>query len=122
MRIILVPVIAALASGCGKTTPTLAGGKPVAHWVQMLQDRDPAARKVAVVKLGNVGTADDAALPALLGALKDVDVEVRCAAVLALVKFERDTAGIEPALAEIDRNDPSPRVRALAGKALARFR
>src|SRR5439155_16911918 len=82
----LVVSSAALLGGCGKEQPMLAGGKPVSHWVQALQNPDPKVRKQAAFKLGNVGPADPTALPALIEALKDRDAGVRREAILALLK------------------------------------
>jgi HEAT repeat protein len=113
---------AALAAGCGPARPTLAGGKPVDHWVQALRDADARVRRNAAFKLGNVGSCDPAALPALLGALHDPDAGVRCQAILALVKFGPEAREAAPALARLQRHDPSARVRTYAGKALARLR
>src|SRR5881227_3285521 len=47
-----------LVSGCNKERPSLAGGKPVRHWVEALKEPDVKRRKTAVNKLGNVGPAD----------------------------------------------------------------
>jgi HEAT repeat protein len=113
---------AALAAGCGPARPTLAGGKPVDHWVRALGGADAKARSNAAFKLGNVGPGDPAALPALLGALRDPDAGVRCQAILALVKFGPAAREAVPILAEVQRHHRSARVRAYAGKAVARLR
>ena len=38
-KVLLTPLLllAALPGGCGKARPTLAGGKPVSHWVRALE-------------------------------------------------------------------------------------
>ena len=87
-------LLLATVCGCGKEQPTLSGGKPVGHWVRTLQDPIPKMRKQAAFKLGNVGTSDPVALPALIGALKDRDAGVRREAVLAAL----DTAVVLKAL------------------------
>ena len=66
----LIVAALTLAAGCGPAAPTLSGGKPVSHWVQALHDPDPKKREEAVEKLGNVGSADPAAYPALTGGAK----------------------------------------------------
>ena len=99
----------------------LAGGKPVEHWLQALQDPDAKVRKVAVTKLGNVGTADPAALPAILSALKDPDADVRGEVILALMKFGTLTQEEISALTEMKDRDADPHVRALAIKALEKL-
>jgi HEAT repeat protein len=109
-------------SGCGSSPPMLAGGKPVAHWVQALQDPDARVRKKAAFKLGNVGTADPAAFPALVGALKDKDAAVRCEAILALVKFGSAAQDAVHLLTEMQEKDRDAKVRSCAAKALEALR
>jgi HEAT repeat protein len=116
----LVGMLTALA-GCGGATPTMAGGKPVAHWVEQMRSPDARARKRAVEKLGNVGPADPAALPAVLAALKDVDAAVRGAAVLALMKFGPEARQAADTLAELRQRDRSPQVRDYAARALKKI-
>jgi HEAT repeat protein len=107
------------ACGCGRATPTLAGGKPVSHWVQALQSPDAATRKHAVTKLGNVGRADPEAFPALLGALKDRDAAVRREAILAVMKAGPDAKEAVPVLTELQQKDRDSQVRTYAARALA---
>jgi HEAT repeat protein len=121
MRIFALLVLVLAASGCGKPGPTLAGGKPIADWVKALQDPDAKTRKTAAMKLGNVGSTDPAAFPALLGALKDRDAGVRCDVILALVKFGPDAKDAAPALDHVRKNDPNAKVRDYAAKALEKI-
>jgi HEAT repeat protein len=113
--------LAILASGCGQTQPTMVGGKPVSQWLKALQEPDAKVRKTAVVKLGNVGTADPAALPAVIGALKDPDAAVRCEAILALVKCGPAAAEAIPALTDLQQRDPNAQVRHYAAKAIEKL-
>jgi HEAT repeat protein len=107
--------------GCTQTPPpTLSGGKPVAYWLKALQSADAKARQEAVFKLGNVGSADPSAYPAVFGALKDSSAKVRREAVLSLMKFGDEARDAAPALRELER-DPDATVRAYAAKALAKF-
>jgi HEAT repeat protein len=119
MRQMLFVVIVAVA-GCGQVAPTQVGGKPVSHWVQALQDRDPRVRKKAVDKLGNVGTADPAVVPALIAAVKDRDAGVRAEAVLRLLQLGPAARDAVPALTEAQK-DRDPTVRAHAARALQRI-
>jgi HEAT repeat protein len=105
--------------GCGKPAAPTAGGKPVQHWLGALKDPDARVRKKAATKLGNVGIADPAAVPALVAALKDPDARVRGEAVLALARIGRAAKEAAPALAEA-RSDPDPTVRSYADRALAK--
>lgn len=108
-------------SGCGPVRPTLAGGKPVGHWVQALRNPDVKVRKQAAFKLGNVGPTDSAALPALMAALKDRDARVRREAILALVKCGPGAKDAIPELIEVHRKDRDAKVREYAEKALEKL-
>jgi HEAT repeat protein len=119
MRIRGLLVLAALTAGCGTDRPITAGGKPVSHWVEALKAPEAQVRRTAARKLGNVGTSDETALPALLGALDDRDAGVRCEVILALVKFGPDARETIGPLAVVRERDASAQVRAYAGKALA---
>jgi HEAT repeat protein len=121
MRYFILATLLLSLAGCTKSAATLSGGKPVSHWVQALHDPDSKARKHAVSKLGNVGTADSAAFPALLEALKDRDPQVRCEVVTALLKFGPKSREAIPALTELQRSDRSPQVRQYASRALAQL-
>jgi HEAT repeat protein len=123
MRCVLICVglIGFFLSGCGQSSAPLAGGKPIAHWLQALHDPDVKVRKNAVIKLGNVGTSDPAVLPALTSALKDVDANVRCEAILALVKSGPAASETILALAEMKRKDPNLKVRTYAAQALEKI-
>jgi HEAT repeat protein len=111
-------ISAAFALGCGPAAPTMAGGKPTSHWVDALRDPDPKKREEAVEKLGNVGSADPTAYPALVGALKDPSPRVRGAVVLALGKPGSAAKAAVPALQDLKEHDPDPGVRQYAAKAL----
>ncbi len=114
---VLVPL-----AGCGGPRPILAGGRPVGYWVRALRDPDAGLRVKAVFKLGNVGPADPAAYPAVAAALDDADARVRGAAVQAVLKFGDQAREAVPALERLARQDPDPRVRAYATKALSNLR
>ena len=92
------------------------------HWVRALQCPDAKTRRHAALKLGNVGTADPAALPALITALKDRDPDVRREAILALVKLGPAARDAVPSLDAIQRHDTTAQVRSYAAKALAKLR
>jgi HEAT repeat protein len=119
MRWLLLTGVLLLPLGCGPAAPTLAHGKPVAHWVEELRQPNAVQRKKAVHVLGNVGTADPAVLPALTAAVKDRDTGVRGEAVLALLKMGPAARDAVPVLREAEK-DRDPHVRANATKALAR--
>lgn len=115
---LLIGMTLALSAGCGPAAPTLAGGKPVSHWVDALHDADPKKREEAVEKLGNVGAADPAAFPALVGALKDPSARVRGAAILRIVKSGPAAKAAVPTLQDLKDHDPDAGVRDYAAKAL----
>jgi HEAT repeat protein len=112
--------LGALASGCGKKEPLLSHGQPVSHWLGVLKDPNPQARKKAVTALGHVGAADPDAIPAVVGAVKDPDPAVRAEAVLALLNLGPVAKEAVPILEEA-RSDRDPKVREYAWKALERI-
>jgi HEAT repeat protein len=123
-RVLLVVAVGLIAclSGCGEAQPLTAGGKPVSHWVQALQGPDAKARKKAATELGNVGSADPAAVPALAGALKDRDAGVRAEAALALLRIGPAAREAVPALEEAAQKDREAKVRDYAARALEKVR
>jgi HEAT repeat protein len=119
MRSFFLGSLLVLLGGCSQKEPVVAHGKPVSHWVDALHQGDARVRKKAVVALGHVGTADPAALPALMGAVKDRDVEVRREAVLALLNVGPQAREAISVLDEA-RKDVDVKVRTYAVKALRR--
>jgi HEAT repeat protein len=114
----LAVLLIVAACGCGTSEPTLAGGKPVSYWVEQLQHSDAAKRKLAVQKLGNVGSTQPAVVPGLLGALKDRDAIVRREAILALLKCGPAAQDAVPAITDLRDHDRDATVRSHAAKAL----
>ncbi len=122
MRIVLM-IVLLVVFGCGRgATPTLAGGKPVSHWVEAMQSSDATLRKEAVFKLGNVGPSDPTVLSTVVGALKDKDAAVRSEAILAIVKFGDEAREGLLALTELRDRDRDPKVRNYAAKALEKIK
>jgi HEAT repeat protein len=116
----LLPIfvfLLALSGGCHRAPPTMAGGK----WAATLNDSDPRQRQKAAFTLGNIGASDKAAFPALLGALHDEAPEVRCEAILAILKFGQSASAAIPNLVELRDSDSDARVREYADKALAKL-
>jgi HEAT repeat protein len=109
-----------LLAGCGETAPVVSHGKPVSYWVEALRAGDVRVRKQAVLALGHVGSADPAAVPALIGAVKDREVEVRRAAVLALLNLGPQAREAVPVLTAAQK-DVDTKVRSYAVKALERI-
>jgi HEAT repeat protein len=120
-RIGALLAILALTSGCGPAAPTLAGGKPVSHWLRALHGADPKERREAADKLGNVGPTDPAVVPALVEALHDSDARVREAAILGLVRCGAAAKTAVPALQDLKAHDPDLVVRDYAGRALEKI-
>ncbi len=117
MRFSSLGIVLILCCGCSQAPESLrSGGKSIDHWLQRVHDRDAKVRKEAVTKLGNVGTEDPAARPAVIGALKDADLSVRLQAVQALARALDDSQAVE-ALREATK-DKAAKVRDLAAKAL----
>jgi HEAT repeat protein len=120
-RLVLTACLLAALAGCGRTPPTLAGGKPVSYWLEAVRGPDARLRKTAVFKLGNVGPGEAAVVPALLGALKDRDAAVRREAILALMKCGPDARDAVPALTDLRQHDRDAQVRAYAARALEKL-
>ena len=110
-----------LTAGCGPAAPTLAGGKPVSHWLEALHAADPKERGEAAEELGRVGPADPSACPALIAALQDPDARVRGKAVVGLVQCGPAAKAAAPALQGLQAHDPDPGVRDYAAKALKKI-
>jgi HEAT repeat protein len=117
---IIVLVAGSVVAGCGKNQPVQAHDKPVSYWLEELKKPDAKSRKKAVLALGHVGTADPAAMPALMRAVKDPDATVRNEAVLALLNIGPDARDAIPVLTEA-QTDKDATVRSHAAKALARI-
>jgi HEAT repeat protein len=119
--VIAASILTILLGGCSEPKATIAGGKPVAHWLQAVHNPDAKVRKKAVSKLGNIGAADPAALPALIGALKDRSPAVRGEAILALLKCGSIPSEAISVFVELQRNDRNAKVRGYASQALAKI-
>lgn len=118
---LLALLLAVLGGGCAKPEPSLTGGKPVEHWVQALDQPDPRLRGKAVLKLGNVGASDEAAIKAVIKALHDTDPRVRCAAVMAILKFGPQAAEARSALETLRQQDTDSNVREYAAQVLQKL-
>jgi HEAT repeat protein len=118
---VMAGVVLAL-TGCGKTHPPQSGSRTATYWADALQQPDVEMRRKAAEKLGPLVLIDKAALPALAGALKDQDAEVRAAAVRSLGVYT-GARGQEflPALREMEQQDSDPNVREAAAKAVKRL-
>ncbi len=112
-----VALLACVAAGCGEAVT--AGGKTAAQWAERLKEPDAARRGKAVAKLGELIAHDNAALPAVLGALKDPAPAVRSEAARALGRFGGPAAERAlPPLRELQGQDADPKVRDAAAKAV----
>jgi HEAT repeat protein len=110
-------------AGCGQPpAPKTAHYQPVSHWVATLKDPDAKVRKQAVRILGNVGTNDDAAIPALTQALADTDAAVRIEAIIGLMKIGPPADVAVAALENIRDKDSDATARTYAGRAIERIR
>ena len=118
MRCGIVLLMVLCLSACGKSPPPQAGGRPISHWLEAIHDPDQRVRTEAALKLGNVGSADSRALPALISALDDSEASVRRAAIQGLVKFGTAAKGAVPRLKEIRESDANAGLREFAGEVL----
>ncbi|MFX8832998.1 HEAT repeat domain-containing protein, partial [Acinetobacter baumannii] len=65
----------------------MAGGRPIIERIDSARSGDPKVRRASVAKLGNVGEANPDAYAAVVEALHDKDANVRCEAIVSLLKF-----------------------------------
>jgi HEAT repeat protein len=109
-------------AGCGEARPSFqVGGRQVKDWVTDLHSPQATVRRQAVHKLGNVGDVDPAAALALTEALHDTDALVRHDAVLGVLKLAKPSRQITDALGAMAKDDPDPKVRDIATKAVKKL-
>ena len=116
---IVILLVVVSVSGCSQAPAITAGGKPIEFWFESLKSHDAKLRKKAVAKLCSVGTENPAVFPALVGALKDPDADVRCAAVVALANIGPAGRYAISVLDEVRRKDRNARVRNHAARVVA---
>jgi HEAT repeat protein len=109
--------------GCGRDErgPELLGGREVKSWVADLHHPRPQVRRLAVVKLGNVGDAEPAVAAGLVEALNDPDALVRRDAILAVARLKDLSPAVKQRLETMSRSDKDARARDLARKAVIRL-
>src|SRR5690348_1173584 len=105
--------LALLVVGCGRAP--LHGGKPASHWMERLEDPDPAVRRQAARSLAALEARE--AVPGLITALKDKDTGVRADAAEALWSIGPAAKDAVPDLIAALR-DKAPEVRLNAAGAL----
>jgi HEAT repeat protein len=121
-RLIHMLLLAFVLAGCAKKEPMRSGGRTASYWAEVLQQDDIDLRRKAAKKLGPLVLLDPAAMPALLGALKDEDPEVRAKAALSLGTYSGSRAPeVLPALREVQENDVELEVREAAAAAIAKL-
>lgn len=116
-----VLVVMCLHCGCSKNPPR-SGGRTAGYWAEVLKQDNVELRRKAAVKLGPLVLIDDAAMPALVGALKDADAEVRADAARSLGVYSGSRgAEVLPALREVQQKDSNPKVRQAAAAAVEKI-
>jgi HEAT repeat protein len=121
-RICALALMVALFVGCGKQQPVTSGGRTASFWAQALQKPDVELRRKAATKLGPLILMHHDALPALLGALRDADSDVRARAAWCLGVYTGPRAQeVLPALNEVRHHDHDFSVRAAAAKAIEKL-
>jgi hypothetical protein len=111
-------ILVCLFAGCKKEPPR-SGGRTASYWAEVLgKPEDVEQRRKAATKLGPLILTDPAALPALLGAVKDADPGVRAAVARSLGIYSGPKAPeVLPALRELEQ-DKEANVRAAATQAI----
>jgi hypothetical protein len=100
-------------TGCGKT-------KSTDELIQDLKSGEEKDRVTAIRQLPLRKADADRIVPALIGALKDKEADVRKGAALGLASFGEQASSAIPDL-EAARNDKDIRVRNVVGMALSRI-
>lgn len=124
MRTVALSILILLGIGCSRTdgpNEKFFNGHTVEHWLDAIKSPEPKTRKKAADVLGNVGSVDPRAIPALIEALKDRDAKVRDAAVLGISKIGTLAIAAESALEDATK-DKDATVRTHATTALERIR
>ncbi len=114
-----LPLQLACAAAVVRATGDPARGLPLL--VRSLSDPDPAIRKQAVEKVGELGERAHPALSQLHACLSDPVPEVRAAAALALARVRAPADWALGSLTSLLLNDPAPEVRLNAAIALSGF-
>jgi HEAT repeat protein len=102
-----------------KDADTAAAVKALAD--TLTKDDDPSVRKIAAQTLGSYGSRAESAVPALIGALSDAEVDVRGAAALALGRIGKSAKTAAMPLADLVVKDGDRDVRCAAALALTRI-
>jgi HEAT repeat protein len=110
---------AAAFTGCGSKPTYTSGGRTASYWAKVLKESDVEMRRKAALKIGPLMAIDETALPAAVGALKDVDTKVRLSAIRSLKIYSGAKASqAVPALRDVQENDKDREVREAAAKAV----
>ncbi|MEN6603066.1 MAG: HEAT repeat domain-containing protein, partial [Bryobacteraceae bacterium] len=114
-----LPLQLACVAAVVRATGDAARGLPLL--ARSLSDPDPAVRKQAVEKIGELGEQAHPALPQLHACLSDPVPDVRAAAALALARVRAPADWALGSLTSLLLNDPAPEVRLNAAIALSGF-
>ena len=121
-KTILAALLALAVGGCGKAPPPQSGGRTAGYWAEVLGQPDVQLRRKAATKLGSLVLIDSLAMPALVGALKDSDAEVRANAARSLGVYSGPRGGeVLPLLRELQERDPNSKVRQMAASAIEKL-
>lgn len=112
-RILLFGLLT-ISSGCSESAPPVAGGRPIDHWLETAEHKDPNSRVKAIEKLGNIGDKSAEAIEAIVHALSDEDPRVRKVAIFAVVRNKSAWKMAIPQLEEMIDSDDSEEIRKLA--------
>jgi HEAT repeat protein len=118
-KLICFSLLAILFAGCSSKETYRSGGRTASYWAKALKEPDVDQRRKAAVKIGPLTLTDEAALPALIAALKDEDSKVRLAAIRSLKIYATGkTAQILPPLRDVKEKDSDAAVRDAASGAI----
>jgi len=107
-------------TGCPQKEEATYQGKPTSEWMKLLKDKDPEVRKLAIVAVRAIGPEAKEAIPHLLEAFKDpeLDVDIRTAAFSTAVDklgLQQNTASDQLLFDVFKDSDEAERMRTAAG-------
>lgn len=98
-----------------------AAQRAEALWIEAASNSDPAVRAIGIEALGRLGTASEEAVLSLVNAATSDDAYLRLKAVTALGELGDGARSFAGLLHKIEKADPDPKVREMAGTAIARI-
>ena len=121
-KTILAALLALAVGGCGKSLTAAVRWSNCRLLGRSTRAAGCSVKRKAATKLGSLVLIDSLAMPALVGALKDSDAEVRANAARSLGVYSGPRGGeVLPLLRELQERDPNSEVRQMAATAIEKL-